>query len=48
MNIIYIIFLLCYAIYWFSVVRYDVQMFQQNSYREERYLRWLNLIYVPL
>ena len=41
MNIIYIIFLLCYAIYWFSVVRYDVQMFQQNSYREERYLRWL-------
>ena len=39
--IIYIIFLLCYALYWFSVVRYDVQMFQQNSYREERYFRWL-------
>lgn len=41
MNIVYIIFLLCYALFWFAVVRYDVQMFQQNSYREERYLRWL-------
>ena len=41
MNVIYIIFLICYALYWFSVVRYDVQMFQQNSYREERYFRWL-------
>ena len=41
MIIAYIIFLLCYAIYWFAIVRYDVQMFQQNSYREERYLRWL-------
>ena len=40
MNYIYIISLLCYALYWFAVVRYDVQMFQQNSYREERYIRW--------
>ena len=41
MNVIYIIFLICYALYWFTAVRYDVQMFQQNSYREERYFRWL-------
>ena len=52
MNVIYIIFLVCYALYWFSVVRYDVQMFQQNSYREERYFRWLkqhiNLLHLLL
>lgn len=41
MDIRYIIFLLGFVPYWFAVVRYDVQMFQQNSYREERYLRWL-------
>ncbi|MBQ1252975.1 MAG: UDP-N-acetylmuramoyl-tripeptide--D-alanyl-D-alanine ligase [Alistipes sp.] len=41
MEIKYIIFLLCYIPYWVAVVRYDVQMFQQNSYREERYMRWL-------
>ena len=25
---------------WIAVVRYDVHMFQHNSYREERYARW--------
>lgn len=29
-----------YAALWIAVVRYDVHMFQHNSYREERYLRW--------
>lgn len=52
MNSIYIIFLVCYATFWFAIVRYDVQMFQQNSYREERYLRWLkqhiNLLHLAL
>lgn len=40
MEIAYIIFLLCYIPFWFVIMRYDVQMFQQNSYREERYARW--------
>lgn len=29
-----------YAALWCAVVRYDVHMFQHNSYRVERYLRW--------
>ena len=35
-----IIFWPLYALLWFAVVRYDVHMFQHNSYREERYARW--------
>ena len=34
------IFWICYAALWFAVVRFDVHMFQHNSYREERYARW--------
>ena len=34
------IFWICYAVLWFAVVRFDVHMFQHNSYREERYARW--------
>ena len=35
-----IIFWSMYALLWAAVVRYDVQMFQLNSYRLERYARW--------
>ena len=35
-----VIFWAMYALLWFAVVRYDVHMFQHNSYREERYARW--------
>ena len=35
-----IIFWPMYALLWAAVVRYDVQMFQLNSYRVERYARW--------
>ena len=35
-----IIFWPIYALLWAAVVRYDVQMFQHNSYRAERYVRW--------
>ena len=35
-----IIFWPLYTLLWFAVVRYDVHMFQHNSYREERYARW--------
>lgn len=29
-----------YIALWFAIVRYDVHMFQHNSYRVERYARW--------
>ena len=35
-----IIFWNFYALLWAAVVRYDVHMFQHNSYRTERYARW--------
>ena len=35
-----IIFWILYAVLWAAVVRYDVHMFQHNSYRVERYARW--------
>ncbi|MBO5878414.1 MAG: UDP-N-acetylmuramoyl-tripeptide--D-alanyl-D-alanine ligase [Alistipes sp.] len=35
-----IIFWVAYAMLWAAVVRYDVHMFQHNSYREDRYARW--------
>ena len=35
-----IIFWPLYALLWAAVVRYDVHMFQHNSYRTERYARW--------
>ena len=34
------IFWILYAVLWAAVVRYDVHMFQHNSYRVERYARW--------
>ena len=41
MDWITTVFAIAYIVGWFSVVRYDVQMFQQNSYRFNRYLTWL-------
>ena len=35
-----IIFWSFYTLLWAAVVRYDVHMFQHNSYRVERYTRW--------
>ena len=35
-----IIFWTFYTLLWAAVVRYDVHMFQHNSYRVERYARW--------
>ena len=35
-----IIFWVLYIALWAAVVRYDVHMFQHNSYRVERYARW--------
>ncbi|MBQ2364471.1 MAG: hypothetical protein II288_02770, partial [Alistipes sp.] len=35
------IFALLWLIYLWATMRYSVQMFQQNSYRVERYNRWL-------
>lgn len=40
MTITTAIFIVCYLPLWFASVRYDVQMFQQNSYRVARYARW--------
>ncbi len=35
-----LIFWPIYALLWAAVMRYDVHMFQQSSYRTERYARW--------
>ena len=35
-----IVFLLCFVACWLAVLRYDIQMFQQNSYRPERFIPW--------
>ncbi len=35
-----IIFAAAYLLYWAATTRYDTQMFQQNSYRPERWRRW--------
>ena len=37
-----IIFGVVWLIYYWAVMRYSMQMFQQNSYRVERYNRWLS------
>ena len=37
----YLFFFLCFAAAWAAVLRYDLQMFQQNSYMAGRYWTWL-------
>ena len=39
--LIHIFYALCFAAAWAAVLRYDVQMFQQNSYMAGRYWTWL-------
>ena len=41
MAVISHIFVVVWLIYLWATMRYSVQMFQQNSYRVERYNRWL-------
>ena len=41
MNWIIAVFAVASLICWSAVVRYDIQMFQQNSYRYSRYWTWL-------
>lgn len=40
MDIITIIFITSYLFTWALIIRYDVHMFQQNSYKVARYLNW--------
>ena len=35
-----IVFAVCFLPCWLAVLRYDIQMFQQNSYKPERYRDW--------
>ena len=41
MNWFALLFAAVFCVAWFFTVRYDVQMFQQNSYRRGRYFTWL-------
>lgn len=38
--VFHIVWLVIYSFCWLMAERYDVQMFQQNSYRMDRYMRW--------
>jgi UDP-N-acetylmuramoyl-tripeptide--D-alanyl-D-alanine ligase len=40
MNVITIVFAICFLACWLAVLRYDIQMFQQNSYKPERFVNW--------
>ena len=40
-NVITIVFAVCFLLCWLAVLRYDIQMFQQNSYKPERYKDWV-------
>ena len=46
-KILVLIFLAAYATLWFAMLRYDIMMYQQNSYRFSRYRRWLFKSYKP-
>lgn len=46
-KILVLIFLAAYATLWFAMLRYDIMMYQQNSYRFSRYRRWLPKSYKP-
>ncbi|MBQ1693861.1 MAG: hypothetical protein II019_06400, partial [Bacteroidales bacterium] len=39
-TVITIVFAICFLACWLAVMRYDIQMFQQNSYRPERFIPW--------
>ncbi len=40
-TVITIVFAICFLACWLAVMRYDIQMFQQNSYRPERFIPWV-------
>lgn len=40
-TIVHVIFTIALLFYLFVALRYELQMMQQNSYRNNRYLRWL-------
>ncbi len=40
-TIVHVIFAIALLFYLFVALRYELQMMQQNSYRNNRYLRWL-------
>ena len=46
-KILVLIFLAAYATLWYAMLRYDIMMYQQNSYRFSRYRRWLFKSYKP-
>lgn len=48
MTVLYALTLLIGLIYFVFKVRFDLHMFQQNSYRPERYLRWMNQTNQPI
>ena len=39
-KVVTIVFAICFLLCWLAVLRYDIQMFQQNSYKPERYTDW--------
>lgn len=39
-KVVTIVFAICFLLCWLAVLRYDIQMFQQNSYKPERYRDW--------
>lgn len=41
MTVISIVFAICFLLCWLAVLRFDIQMFQQNSYKPDRYRTWL-------
>ena len=41
MTVVSILFAVCFLLCWLAVLRFDIQMFQQNSYKPDRYRTWL-------
>ncbi len=48
MTVFYALNLLICLVYFVFKVRFDLHMFQQNSYRPERYLKWMNQTKQPV
>lgn len=40
MDILHISLILCLLVLWLFALRYSMQMFQQNSYKADRFMRW--------
>lgn len=48
MTVFYTLMLLIGLLYFIFKVRWDLHMFQQNSYRAERYLHWMSQTHQPI